>query len=69
MSSLEQYLRNGVEFGGVADYALRAQVASDGRVVFYIHPNGVDGDTADFEVMGNVLSHNRDIVEDAATAV
>ena len=48
---------------GVVDWSLRASIAPDGRVVFYIHPATVDGTTADYEVDGNVLAHNRDIGE------
>lgn len=61
--SLENYLRNGIEYGGVIDYALRAQIEPDGRVTFYIRPDGHDGDTADFEVQGNTLTRNRDILD------
>lgn len=65
--SLENYLRNGIEYGNVIDYALRAQIESDGRVTFYIRPDGIDSDTAGFEVTGNVLKRNQDILDwDAA---
>lgn len=65
--SFETYLRNGVEFAGVVDYALRAQIEPDGRVTFYIRPEDQDGYTADFEVVGDVLQRNRDILDwDAA---
>lgn len=59
--TLEQYLRNGIEFANVIDYSLRASIAADGRVTFYIHPDSRDGDTADFEVDGNTLAKNRDV--------
>lgn len=58
--TLENYLRDAMQ-GGTIDFQLRASVASDGRVVFYIHPDWKDGETADFEVDGNALAHNRDI--------
>lgn len=41
----------------VIDHALRCEFA-DGVVRFYIHPAGVNGDTVDFEVRGNVLTPN-----------
>lgn len=62
-ASLEQYLRNGIECAGIIDYQLRASIAYDGRVVFYIHPDSKDGDTADFEVCGNQLKRNRDVTD------
>ena len=37
------------------DHALRADVAADGTVSFYVHPHGVDGDTLDFVVAANQL--------------
>ena len=62
--TLETYLRENVA-RNVIDFQLRASLAGDGRVVFYIHPSGVDGETTDFEVAGNQLAHNRDIVHPA----
>jgi len=59
--TLENYLRNGIEYGNVIDYALRAQITDDGRVTFYIRPDSRDGDTADFEVTGNALTRNPDV--------
>ena len=53
-TTLEQYLRDGCE-QFVIDHALRARVNEDGDVVFYIHPNGGNGDTLDFRVEGNGL--------------
>lgn len=58
--TLENYLRDAL-ITGVIDFQLRASIAGDGRVVFYVHPDGKDGETADFEVDGNTLAHNRDI--------
>lgn len=58
--TLESYLREALTTG-VIDFQLRASTAGDGRVVIYIHPDGKDGETADFEVAGNRLAHNRDI--------
>jgi len=59
--TLETYLRNSVEHARIIDFRLRAAIAPDGRVIFYVHPDGLDGETADFEVVGNQLEHNRDI--------
>lgn len=59
--TLEQYLRNAIEVAGIIDFSIRASIAADGRVTFYIHPDSRDGDTADFEVEGNTLAHNRDV--------
>ena len=61
--TLENYLRNGIEYGNIIDFALRAQIEPDGRVTFYIRPEGYDGDTADFEVAGNTLKRNQDILD------
>ena len=40
------------------DHRLRSSVSTDGKVTFYVHPDGVDGDTLDFVVGGNVLAAN-----------
>lgn len=65
--TLEQYLRLHVEQQAI-DFALRASIAPDGRVAFYLHPQDVDGETIDLEVAGNVLSVNRDVVFPANAA-
>jgi hypothetical protein len=44
---LGEYLADNVR-KGVIDFALRANVAPDGSVEFYIHPAGVSGDTCDY---------------------
>ena len=58
--TLENYLR-GILLRGIIDFQERARVENDNRVTFYIHPDSVSGETADFEVCGNTLAHNRDI--------
>jgi len=54
MKTLETYLVD-AEHKGVIDHRLRIQRGRVGEVRFYIHPDGVDGDTLDFEVQGNGL--------------
>ena len=60
--TLEQYLREAIG-KNIIDFAVRAQRTEDDRIVFYIHPLDCSGETADFEVHGNNLEHNRDIKE------
>jgi len=60
--TLETYLRTAI-MKNIIDFAVRAQRTEDDRIVFYIHPLEVSGETADFEVHGNVLEHNKDIKE------
>jgi hypothetical protein len=36
------------------DHSLRVEKLPDGRHKFYIHPNGVNGDTLDFTVTGRM---------------
>ena len=55
MKDLETYLRDTLTAAGCIDHALRASVDGEGRVTFYIHPLGADGDTLDFTVRGNTL--------------
>lgn len=55
--SLEQYLSDAMD-RGVIDHALRAHRGLDGKVTFYIHPSGVDGETLDFVVRGNAMVPN-----------
>ena len=59
---LEEYFREAIR-KNIIDFAVRAQRTEDDRIVFYIHPLDCSGETADFEVHGNVLEHNRDIKE------
>jgi len=59
--TLETYLRNGLTYAGVAEFALLARIEEDGRVTFCLHPQDANGETADFEVSGNTLAQNRDI--------
>lgn len=58
MKTLETYLKE--NYGrNVIDHAIRAEIAPDGTVSFYIHPHGHDGDTLDFYVSKNVLFDKR----------
>lgn len=54
MKTLETYLRQN-HSRHVIDHALRVNVSANGMVTFYIHPQGVDGDTLDFTVVGDSL--------------
>lgn len=57
--TFEEYLRknfNREDPHAVIDHALRANVESSRKLSFYIHPQGVDGDTVDFVVDGNTLA-------------
>ena len=60
MQTLEDYLREAMQENHI-DFHVRSTITGDGRVTFYIHPSDGDGETADFEVEGNELEHNRDI--------
>lgn len=60
MKDFESYLRQEMQDGKI-DFQIRSTAESDGRVTFYIHPEGKSGDTEDYEVAGNVLSPNKDI--------
>lgn len=40
---------------GVVDHAVRANVNSEGKVSFYIHPASTSGYTCDYEVSENSL--------------
>ena len=55
--TLEQYLADDIS-RGVIDHHLRASRDANGKVTFYIHPAGVDGDTIDFVVRGNAMVPN-----------
>ena len=52
--TLEEYLLENLK-NLVIDHAIRANINAEGAITFYIHPNGVDGDTLDFKVNGNTL--------------
>lgn len=55
--SLEQYLIADIERGQI-DHMLRATRDASGKVTFYIHPHGADGETLDFVVRGNAVALN-----------
>jgi len=57
--TLEEYLRHESAQGHI-DHMIRAHVF-EGRVTFYVHPYGHDGQTQDYEVAGNTLGPNRDV--------
>jgi hypothetical protein len=61
MKTLEQYLKDDAD-RGVIDHTVRCVVKEGGRVTFYIHPDGVDGETPTFEVSGNTLAQDRDVL-------
>jgi hypothetical protein len=50
--TLEQYLLDNINKGNI-DFCLRAQKDADENVSFYIHPDGVDGTTLDYYVIGH----------------
>jgi hypothetical protein len=52
--TLERYLRKAIIEGKI-DHAIRASISAKGNVVFYLHPQGKDGDTLDFRVEGNTV--------------
>lgn len=58
MKTLADYLRENIERDqphSVIDHTIRAELHQDGRISFYIHPSGVDGETLDFWIVGNDL--------------
>ena len=55
--TLEQYLSDAID-AGVIDHAVRAHRGLDGKVTFYIHPHGADGETLDLVVRGNAMVAN-----------
>lgn len=61
MKTLDRYLTDNWA-RGVIDHVLRAHVNDKGVLTFYIHPQGVDGDTLDFLVEGNTLRPDPKIV-------
>jgi len=52
--TLEDYFKKNFAVG-VVDHALRANVDQSGKVTFYLHPAGRDGDTLAFSVVKDVL--------------
>lgn len=66
--TLEEYFRACLS-DSISDFSLRASIATDGRVVFYIHPALESGDTVDYELSGNCLKHNRDIGEESPVTI
>ncbi|ALF52957.1 hypothetical protein ACX27_14785 [Nostoc piscinale CENA21] len=52
--TLEQYFN--LHQGKAIDFSLRAE-HRDGGWLFYIHPQGVNGETWDFRVNGNQLTN------------
>ena len=55
MKTLEQYFHENMD-RDVIDFSVRARSFGSGRVGFYIHPDGRDGETLDFMVQGNTLA-------------
>ena len=54
MKTFEQYFKDN-NINGNIDHSIRATVRESGKVLFYIHPSNISGDTLDFEVEGNNL--------------
>jgi len=54
IKSFEDYLKYNVK-EGIIDFSMRCTINDKGEVVFYIHPSGKDGITADFVVKDNTL--------------
>ena len=55
MKTFEQYLTDAAS-NGVIDFRIRTLENGDGGLDFYIHPVNQDGDTGDFEVLGNSVT-------------
>lgn len=53
--NLEDYLRKTLQEKEWSDHWLRFEIDANDKAKFYIHPDGVDGDTPIFEVDGNNL--------------
>jgi len=53
--TFQEYLERGAQAGAI-DFALRIMRTPDGKLDFYIHPHGKDGETADFTVSGAFVS-------------
>lgn len=54
--NLEWFFRN--NYPRIIDYSLRTSIDEQGAIAFYIHADGKDSDTMDFEVHGNSLIPN-----------
>jgi len=50
----EDYLRENIE-KGIIDFSIRVGYDKYRGIEFYIHPDGKDGETLDFQVLGNGL--------------
>ncbi len=55
--TLEQYLRD-ASVDNTIDFRIRATAYTSAPTSFYIHPQGKDGETLDFTVIGNALVSN-----------
>ena len=53
-TTVQAYLEY-AEANGVSDFRLRIVRSPEGHLDFYIHSDGKDGDTGDFNVVGNVV--------------
>ena len=53
--TFEEYLERG-EQAGVIDFHLRIARTPEGKLDFYIHPQGKDGETGDFTVSAAFVS-------------
>lgn len=59
--TLNDYLRLSYK-AGIIDHSLRVSSDDKGNLSFYIHPDGKDGETADFVLIGNRLELPRKTV-------
>ncbi|MGV5157859.1 hypothetical protein [Pseudomonas aeruginosa] len=57
--SIEEYLKSCLE-DGLDTHLLRLSLTVDGKVQFYIHPEGEEEEAVDFEVDGSTLTHVTD---------
>lgn len=53
--TIQEYLER-AETAGVIDFHLRTVRTPEGKLDFYIHPQGHDGETGDFTVSGSFVS-------------
>lgn len=51
--TLENYFQ--IHEGKAIDFRIRVQKDQNNQYSFYIHPQGIDGETWDFKVIGNFL--------------
>lgn len=54
----QEYLER-VERAGIIDFQLRIMRTPEGKLDFYIHPEGRDGETGDFTVSGAFVTKIR----------